>query len=252
MKGILFCAFAALTGGISSGALAQTASGVDWSGFYAGGLIGATKSSSDVSMVAGTLQYLNATDANQIARTGTHQLDQSGASGGLFVGYGKQFGNVLVGIEASANSLSFSKEYVTTETYESVPGTQMTRKKSVSADWMAGLRLRLGWARNNWLPYVTAGIAATRLQLNSTFSDNAFSGYSHASTSAWVTGTSLGFGGEYALSRKWSLRGEYLYTKFGSISTESEVTSTNNSGGTLIHKANLDNHGLFMGAAYRF
>lgn len=252
MKATVLCAVAALTGGICNGALAQTASGVDWSGFYAGGLIGATDSRSDVSMLVGTQQYLNATDASQIARSGTHRLEQSAASGGLFVGYGKRFGNVLMGVEASANSLSLSKEYVTTETYESLPGTQMTRKKAVSADWMAGLRLRLGWADRDWLTYVTAGIATTRLKLNSTFSDNAFSGYSQASASDWVTGTSLGFGGEYALTRNWSLRGEYLYTKFGSVSTESEVTSTNNSGGTLVHKADLDNHGVFIGATYHF
>lgn len=99
-------------------------------------------------MVTGTLQYFNATDARQIARSGTHQLDQTRASGGLFAGYGKQFGNVLVGIEASANSLSLSKEYVTTETYDSLSSAQMTRRKKVSADWIAGLRLRLGWAEH--------------------------------------------------------------------------------------------------------
>lgn len=252
MKAIVFCALTALTSGVSSGALAQTTSGIDWSGFYAGGLIGATDSRSDVSMLVGTPKYLDATDARQIARSGTHRLDQSGASGGMFVGYGKQFGNVLVGIEASANSLSLNKEYVTRETYETVPTAQMTRKKAISADWMAGLRLRLGWAEHNWLTYVTAGIATTRLKLNSTLSDNAFSGYSHASTSDWVTGASLGFGGEYALTNNWSLRGEYLYTKFGSVSTASEVTSTNNSGGTLVHKADLDNHGVFIGASYHF
>ncbi|WP_296470156.1 outer membrane beta-barrel protein [Rhodoferax sp.] len=252
MKRLFFWTLAALTGGIGSGALAQTGSGVDWSGFYAGGQIGAIDSRSDVSMVVGTTKYLDTTDAAQIARSGTHQLGQTGASGGLLVGYGKQYGNVFVGVEASANSLSLHKEYVTTETYETVPTAQMTRRKTISADWMAGLRLRLGWAQQNWLPYVTAGIAATRLQLNSTFSDNAFSGYSRASTSAWVTGTSLGFGSEYALTKNWALRGEYLYTKFGSVSTETEVTSTNNSGGTLVHKANLDTQGIFVGANYRF
>ncbi|MBS1142616.1 MAG: hypothetical protein H6R14_22 [Proteobacteria bacterium] len=239
-------------GGIGNSALAQTASDVDWSGLYAGGLVGATASRSDASMLVGTPKYLDATDARQIARSGTHQLDQAGGSGGLFVGYGKQYGNVLVGIEASANTLSVSKEYVTTEAYETVPTAQMTRKKAVSADWMAGLRLRLGWAQQNWLTYVTTGIAATRLQLDFTLSDNAFSGYSHALKSAWVLGMSLGFGGEYALTKNWSLKGEYLYTKFGNVSTESEVTSTNNSGGTLVHKANLENHGVFLGASYRF
>lgn len=252
MKSVLSCVLFALTGATCCGALAQTAPSVDWSGLYAGGFVGATDNRSDVSMLVGTSKYLNTTDARQIARSGTHQLDQSAASGGLFVGYGKQFGNVLVGIEASANSLSLSKKYVTTETYETLPSKQMTRRKSVSADWMAGLRLRLGWAEQNWLTYVTGGIATTRLRLDSTFSDNAFNGYSHASTSDWVTGTSLGFGGEYALTRNLSLRGEYLYTRFGSVSTESEVTSTNYPGGTLVHKADLDNHGLFVGLSYRY
>lgn len=252
MKAVVYSVLAALSGGFCSGALAQTVSGIDWSGFYAGGLIGATSSRSDASMLVGTPKYLDATDARQIARSGTHQLDQSGATGGLFVGYSKQFGNVLLGIEASANSLSLNKKYVTTENYETLPTAQMTRKKTVSADWMAGLRLRLGWAERNWLTYVTAGIATTRLKLSSTLSDNAFSGYSHASKSNWVTGASLGFGGEYALTGNWSLKGEYLYTKFGRVSTESEVTSTNNSGGTLVHKADLDNHGIFIGAAYHF
>lgn len=252
MKATVFCALTALASGICNSALAQASSGIDWSGFYAGGFLGATESRSDASMLVGTQKYLDATDARQIARSGTHQLEQSGASGGLFIGYGKQFGSVFVGVEGSANSLSFDKEYVTIETIETVPTKQWTRKKSVSADLMAGLRFRLGWAERNWLTYVTAGIATTRLKLNSTYTDNAFNGYSHASKSDWVTGTSLGLGAEYGLSRNWSLRGEYLYTKFGSVSTASEVTSTNNPGGTLVHKANLDVQGIYIGATYHF
>lgn len=67
-----------------------------------------------------------------------------------------------------------------------------------------------------------------------------------------MTGTSLGFGGEYALNKNWSFKGEYLYTKFGSVSAESLVASTNDPGGTLQHSANLDNHGVYIGASYRF
>lgn len=252
MKSILGCALFAMAGGMSCCALAQTALDVDWSGFYAGGFIGATDSQSDARTATGRLHYFNITDANQIGRAGKNALDQWGASGGLVAGYGKQFGNVLVGIEASAQNLSLDKKHATTETYESLPSKQLTIRQSVSADWMAGLRLRLGWAERNWLAYATAGVAATRLKLDATFSDNAWSGYSHASTSDWVTGASLGFGGEYALSPKWSLRGEYLYTRFGKVSTVSDVTSINDPGGTLIHKANLDNHGLYVGLTYRF
>ncbi|GAB2182282.1 porin family protein [Denitratisoma sp. agr-D3] len=241
-----------LAWGISNGAVAQTASGLDWSGGYVGGLLGVTDSKSEVSSVAGRLQYFDATDAAQIARVGKNKLDQLGVSGGLVLGYGKQYGNVLVGIEASATSLSLDKEHVARQEMDANPGSQSTIRQSVSADWMAGLRLRLGWAERNWLTYVTAGIAATRLKLNSTYTDNAFTGFSHGSKSTSVTGTSLGFGGEYALDQKWSFRGEYLYTKFDRISTMSDVTSTNNSGGTMIHKADLDNHALYVGLTYRF
>jgi len=252
MKGTLGCALMALASGMSSGSMAQTASGVDWSGVYAGGLLGVTDSKSDASMVTGRLQYFDATDARQIARVGKNKLDQLGISGGLVLGYGKQYGNVLVGIEASATSLSFDKEHVAKQEMDANPGFQSTVRQSVSADWIAGLRLRLGWAERNWLAYVSAGIAATRVKLNSTYTDNAFTGFSRGSTSTSVKGASIGFGGEYALDQKWSFRGEYLYTKFDRISTESDVTSTNNPGGNLIHKADLDNHSLFMGAIYHF
>lgn len=252
MKKILGGAVFALAIGVSGGASAQDASVVDWSGFYAGGLLGATDSSSDVSMQAGRLQYFEPTDARQVARVGKNKLNQSKVTGGLVVGYGKQFGNVLVGIEGSANSLSLNKEYVTRQEMDANPGSQSDIRQSISADWMAGLRLRLGWAERNWLTYITGGIAATQLKLNATYTDNAFSGFSRGSTSTNVIGASLGFGGEYALSPEWSLRGEYLYTKFEQIKVVSDVTSTNNSGGTLIHKTDLDNDSLFFGLTYRF
>lgn len=252
MKKIVGSAVFALVSGVSGSALAQAASTVDWSGFYVGGLLGATNSNSEVSSVTGRLQYFDATDARQIARVGNNTLNQSDVSGGLVVGYGKQFGNVLLGIEGSANSLSVNKESVRRQEMDANPGSQSVIRQSVSADWMAGLRLRLGWAERNWLAYVTGGIAATQLKLNASYTDNAFSGSSQGSTSASVTGSSLGFGGEYALNSKWALRGEYLYTKFGEVSVVSNVTSTNNPGGTMVHKASLDHYGLFIGLTYRF
>ncbi len=252
MRKTLACTVVALACGISGSAMAQSASAVDWSGFYVGGQLGAAKSSSDVSMLVGVSKYLDATDARQIARVGDGQIDQWRAVGGLVGGYGKQFGNVLLGIEGGANSLSFNKERQRTQEIDSLPGTQSTISQSVSADWMAGLRLKLGWAANNWLAYVTGGVAATRLKLDASYVDNAFNGLSKGSKSVTKTGWSLGLGGEYALSQNWSLRGDYLYTRFGDISMETETTSTNNSGGTLVHKADLEIHGLFVGVNYRF
>lgn len=117
---------------------------------------------------------------------------------------------------------------------------------------MATLRPRLGWAEDNWLGYVTGGLAVTQLKLDTLFTDNAFSGFSKSSDSKIVSGWSLGLCGEYALNENWSLRGEYLYTRFGRIMSSAETISTNTSGGTLDHRAMLETHGVMAGLTYRF
>lgn len=231
---------------------AQTAPHRDWSGFHAGGFIGATHGQSEARTVTGRLQYFVEEDAVQIARAGDNKLGQSNVSGGLALGWDKQFDQLVVGVEASANSLSFDKEKVRGEVYDSVPGTSFTLRQSVRANWMSAVRLRVGWAQGNWLAYVSGGVAHTKLKLDVTLTDNAFDGFSKSSTAESVTGPTVGFGGEYALDSKWSIRGDYHHTRFGSINAVSDVTSTNNPGGTLLHKANLSLHSVFVGVNYRF
>lgn len=244
---------AGLIGGLSSGAvLAQSPAAIDWSGFYVGGLLGGTTSKAQAQTIVGVSQYLNATDARQMDRAGNNDLVQWRPAGGLLGGYGKQFGNVLVGIEASANTLFLNDERSVSELYQTAPTKRFILKQSVTADWMATLRPRLGWVEDNWLGYVTGGVAVTQLKLDTLFTDNAFSGFSQSSDTQIVTGWSLGFGGEYALDANWSLRGEYLYTRFGQMKSSSETTSTNNSGGSLDHTAELQTHGVMMGLTYRF
>lgn len=249
-KAALVCSFA---GWMSSGAaLAQSAPTVDWSGFYIGGLVGATNSQTQAKTTVGYEKYLNATDAAQMARAGDSDLAQWQPSAGLVGGYGKQFGHVLLGLEASANSIYLNDERTVSEIYVSDPTSRFILRQSVRADWMATLRPRLGWAEDNWLGYVTGGLSVTQLKLDTLFVDNAWSGYSKSSDTKIRTGWSLGFGSEYALSGGWALRGEYLYTNFGALKSMAETTSTNNSGGSLAHKAELDTHAVMVGLTYRF
>lgn len=253
MRGIIIGCIAAVMGGLSGGALAQPASATDWSGFYVGGLLGGARNNAEARTTVGVQKYLDATDAGQIDRAaGDTDMHQWRPTGGLVGGYSKQFGNVVVGIEASANAIFLNEDHVVSETYITVPTAQYTIKQSVSTDWMATVRPRLGWAQENWLGYVTGGVAATQLQLDTLYTDNAFSGYSKSSKSDLVLGWSLGFGGEYTLGQNWGLRGEYLYTRFDQIKSASETTSTNNSGGALHHSAEVDIHAVMVGVVYRF
>lgn len=242
----------ALAAGFGNGVQAQAVSAVDWSGFHVGGFLGAVNGQSPIRTATGVLQYFDATDSRQIARTGDNDLAQWRPSGGVAGGYSQQFGRVVVGIEASANTLFVDDESTVKENYISVPTATFTLKQSIKADWMATLRPRLGWAQDNWLGYITGGVAVTRLKIDALFTDTAFNGFSSGTKERFVAGWSLGVGGEYALSWNWAVKGEYLFTRFAEIKTASPVSSTNNPGGTLNHTAELDIHAAILGVTYRF
>lgn len=252
MRGAFVGFMVACAGGISPGALAQSVPALDWSGFYVGGQLGLTHGRSGVKTEeGGPGSYLNATDIRQLDRAGDNDLSQWRPSAGLLGGYGRQFGKVLVGIEASATALHVDDDETVSEIYESLPGTRFRLRQSVSADWMGAVRMRLGWAEDKWLGYVTGGFALTRLKFDTLFTDDAFSARAQRSDSKTVNGWSIGLGTEYAMSKNWSLRGEYLYTRFDKVSSSFGLTSTNGSD-TLRHSADLDTHSLMLGLSYRF
>src|SRR5262249_12294712 len=100
---------------------------------------------------------------------------------------------------------------------------------SATADWVAMIRGRVGFAANNWLFYATGGAAFTDLKGNFTFTDNCnavptcSTGNPSANealslSSNTKVGWTVGGGFEYAIGNGWSIKGEYLYLQFDRIS----------------------------------
>lgn len=90
-----------------------------------------------------------------------------------------------------------------------------------SLDWIGTFRGRIGVPLNNWMPYVTAGLAAgggTRTTSIGSQSD----GSTH-------TGYVLGAGVEWAFAQNWTAKLEYQYINLGSstYSFSSPVPSPN-------------------------
>ncbi len=208
---------------------AQTPTTVDWSGFYAGGSLGLVKADEDTgarTAIGGANSYFTSPDDVQIAAAGDGSPSQSDLSGGLFAGFSKQYDNLLVGVEASANSLSVGDSWTQTVTYITAPANQFMLRQTVKADWQGTLRLRLGYTQDKWLAYVTGGAAWTKLKLKTSYTDDFVLGASsQGSTSETKSGWTLGAGGEYVLNKHWAVRGEYLYADFGRISVNSVVTN---------------------------
>jgi opacity protein-like surface antigen len=126
-------------------------------------------------------------------------------------------------------------------------------KQSVKADWIANMLARAGWGEDRWLAFVTGGVAVTRLEIDYRFDDGtAFEARSRSSEHEVRVGWTLGLGGEYAFDERWSIRGQYLYTNFGTMETVTPVTSLHANQSDLEDKASLQSHTALIGVSYRF
>ncbi|MCA1393755.1 porin family protein [Bradyrhizobium sp. IC3123] len=196
----------------------------NWTGFYIGGNVGYGRGSYGVSNSTGTLVNTNGGSApfgfNAVSGNG------NGVTAGIQTGYNWQIEQVVLGVEAD---WQYINSKVSTGN-SAIPvlaavGGNFTGGASVSTDWYATFRGRVGYAFGPALLYATGGIALaeTKLSANATGSipTSLFPltygplGSMNASNSAVLVGYAVGGGIEYALGAGWSFKGEYLHMGFG-------------------------------------
>jgi outer membrane immunogenic protein len=263
MRALLIVFLAACAFGIDD-ARAQSQPSVDWSGFYLGGNLGAVTEASDLEAgVRADTTYFNiGTDSDQVVAAGSGTLRQERFTGGVVGGYNAQVGNILLGLEAGANVFDFNDSRTGTDIFISDPNIRFTFTQTVKSDWIATLRPRLGWAQENWLVYVTGGLAWTGMDFDFAYiDDNAQAGSglpgarARGSARATKTGWTVGAGGEYALSRNWSLTGQYLFTDFGSLHATAPLVPTptlSEFSAVIDSSVHLRTHLFLVGVTYRF
>ena len=226
----------------------------DWSGFYIGANAGYAWGSSNVATsVSSSGAYFVTTDPAQIAAAGQASLHPSGGTGGIQAGYNWQVGQLLYGLEVDFDAFGLNASRIVTTGYLTAPGTTFTVNQSVKTDWLFTSRGRLGWASNNWLLYMTGGLAITKIRYDNTFTDTFSPALENGSTSKAKTGWVLGGGLEYGLARNWSIKAEYLYMDFGSLSSSGAVSNTGAvPPAVLVHSTNLTAETARAGVNYRF
>ena len=253
-------------------ALAQPA--VNWTGFYAGFYAGGvwgrgnSTASTDCPALVGAGPpggyYCDATNpasfanASAVTSAGSGSASSSKFTGGIQAGRNWQTGNFVYGVEADFGAFNIRGSRSGSGVYTG-GGAAFTVTNSFSTDWLLTARGRIGWAASGWLVYATGGLAMSRVEVANSFSDdNALGGFSGATGSASASktkvGWTLGGGLEYALTRNWSLKGEYLYVDLGSLSTLGTVSHLGFVGYTnaLGVSTSLTAHVARLGANYRF
>jgi outer membrane immunogenic protein len=132
-------------------------------------------------------------------RGNTTGIDLSGGQAGGTVGYNKQIGSVVFGIEGDIDWSGLDGS----RTSAGCPGGCST-----SDSWLSTVRGRIGYSFDRLMPYVTGGLAVGDIRA-------AAPGF--AGGDATNAGWTLGAGLEFALPGNWSLKAEYLRVDLGSF-----------------------------------
>ncbi len=226
----------------------------NWTGFYAGLNAGGGWGRSVSSSIPTGTGYLSAVDVVAIAAAGP-SFDSSGFTGGVQAGYNWQTGSMVVGLESDFQYFHMTGSGSSTRVYPDFAPVTFTSTSSISTDWLWTIRPRVGWAMDKFLFYVTGGLAVTKLNGSWAFIDSFAPATESASASGTKAGWTVGGGVEAAVWSRWTVKAEYLYADFGSVS----ATSTNfASGGFPIptrifnQSVNLRTSIARVGLNYRF
>ena len=221
-----------------------TGSGYNWSGFYGGvnlgGSFGGSEWASAISRGVPFFEgeFYPGADLDALARIQeayrSTDVDVRSFTGGLQAGYNFWAGGFLLGIEADINFLNPHKSRTTSVLGSPEFGSiTYTFRGEVDANYIASLRPRVGILVGNALLYATGGVALTTLKYEHDFRGSG-GGFANvfgsditesASVSETRAGWTAGAGLELPIGPTATLKAEYLFTDFGSISTEGHKIS---------------------------
>ena len=184
----------------------------NWTGFYAG--------------INGGWGFGNSAWVDRIGSTG--DFDVSGGVVGGTLGYNWQTGPTVLGVETD---LAWTD--INGRTRVTCPLGCTT-----SNNWLGTTRVRLGYAVDRWMPFVSGGAA---------YGDIKATTPGFAGTSDTTIGWTVGGGVEFALAGNWTAKGEYLYVDLGDVNC-----SPAQCGGAGNSKVDFTSHIVRAGLNYRF
>jgi outer membrane immunogenic protein len=231
----------------------------NWTGFYAG-LNGGYgwANGSNIELLTNDVTLFNFGDSTSPSRGTIGDAKARGWFGGGQIGYNYQFAsNWLAGIETD---IQYSDINQTLTGRFSNPSGAFPIDGTANLDlkWFGTLRGRLGFVQNNWLLYVTGGLAYGEVDYSLAASEQAGAGLfrTSMSSSSTKTGYVLGGGFEYAFSPNLSTKLEYQYIDLGKINADAPVTliATGAPTGEIARSADIavQVHTVRVGLNYRF
>jgi outer membrane immunogenic protein len=206
---------------------------MSWSGFYIGLDGGGTWGKAQVthSPFAPATGLAFPVDTAALTAAASPDLKLDGWTFGGHLGYNWQFSsNWLIGLEADISYFRLRGSSSGTFPFPSTlpggilgpPTLTFNMATSASTDWLFTARPRVGVILgDSLLAYATGGVAVTNEKVTQT--GGGVLGAINAAIEDTRVGWVVGGGVEYALSRNWSIRAEYLHLDFGTASGSGNI-----------------------------
>jgi outer membrane immunogenic protein len=174
----------------------------NWSGLYLGANLGGGWSNANLTDVTGDALFAALAPGDSFSNR------MSGVIGGGQIGYNWQVASWVFGLEAMFDGAGIKGSQF--PAFGAQDDYFTTRIRS-----MVMLTGRIGYAFNNWLPYVKGGYATGEVRA-SVLDTNAANGspVGSGAGSSWRSGGTVGVGLEYGFGGNWSAAVEYDYVRF--------------------------------------
>jgi outer membrane immunogenic protein len=228
----------------------------DWTGFYVGANAGASWGDTSIQSrvePGGGAVVIPPVERDLINADASIDENDTGFTGGVQAGYNFQSGVWVFGLETDVGWMDIgqgrTKIYQSPLSITPTPIT-LTASQEVSTDWVWTLRPRIGYASGPYMVYGTAGLAASRISVDASFADSRIPpNAGNFSESDTKFGWTAGIGGAVAINQNWSVRGEWLYTDFGTVRN---TWVTPNGYAAFTTEADTRANLLRIGVDYRF
>jgi outer membrane immunogenic protein len=194
---------------------APVAPAYSWSGCYAGINGGGAASGTNFTSSVGNGTHLLAADPALVSADGTGSANASNFLGGGQVGCNWQSGTLVYGLEGDLDYFRSNPQFINGSNTLSDGVTPFTVTQSLTTDFFATVRPRIGVAADRNLAYITGGVALTKASYTQSYVDGgAPPGTGGAAGSKSLVGWTVGAGWEYAWTDHWTFRLEYLFASF--------------------------------------
>jgi outer membrane immunogenic protein len=230
-----------------------------WCGFYVGGNAGWAWGSDAVTTTSTFPAPFLPVDVAALNTAASPALSSNGFIGGAQAGYNWQFGRTVLGFEADVDFPSLKNAQAGTFPFPSTlpggaagpPTAFFTTQTSVSTDWLVTARPRVGWTANNWLFYVTGGLAVGRENFTQTI--NVLAPFVLTDTfSTTQVGWTAGAGLAAMLNANWSVKAEYFYIDLGTTAANPGILTPPFAGAGVSSTMHLTTSIARVGIDYHF